>query len=314
METAITKTTDLTLEYAPFKAELEICEKDFEAVKAIEIIDSKTLKQVRDGRMLLKNKRLAIESKRKALNEDALKWQRDNNAMAKTLTEFFEAKEEVLQLKQDAYTQEQERIRQEEARKEEQALNNRINALSKYGAAHDVIELKTMPDEAFEALLMQHRTAYDAEQQRIAEQKEKEAKEKEAQRLEGIRLADERKKLDEEKSFIEAEKKKIAHQKDNRYSSRTGLLNGYGCKQDGNSFISPNLESSLPTQDIYEAEDNVFNVFASDCKAQHDEIIKQKAIAEEQAKIERERKQNEAIALEKERKEKRDAQLAPDKE
>lgn len=188
------------------------------AAKAKEIVvtdESQTdlMKSAREGRLLLKDKRVEIEKTRKQLKDSSLKEGRAIDDIAKALTALIEPTEK--------YLDEQEKFAERKEADRIMVLDiERKNLLQPY--VDTVVmsfpqgQLGKMPQQQFDAMLSGYKSMFEkrisdeklAEEQRIAKQKADEEA-RAAQRIENERLkkeADER-----EKQF--AEERKAAQEK-----------------------------------------------------------------------------------------------------
>jgi hypothetical protein len=86
------------------------------------IDDTEGLAAVHDARMIMKGHRVNIEKKRKDLTGDAVRYQRNVNAIAKYITSQLEPIEEDLQRKEDIVENEKRRLREEKIRLEEERI------------------------------------------------------------------------------------------------------------------------------------------------------------------------------------------------
>lgn len=119
------------------------------------------------------------------MREDAIAFQKKVIEVEKDLISTIEPTEEALKAKKKAYDDEKERIKAEEAKKAEEALNNRVQELAKYGYTHsDMFDLKTKTDEEFQTLLSEKKTAWEeSERIRIEEEEKKNRKNTRIQNL-----------------------------------------------------------------------------------------------------------------------------------
>lgn len=180
------------------------------AQKAKEIVvtdESQTdlMKSAREGRLLLKDRRVEIEKTRKQLKEASLKEGRAIDDIAKALTSLIAPTEEYLQLQEDfAKIKEQKRISDLNMLRQE-LIRAYLNPYEEVG------NLGVMPDNQFNALLGGYKIAYQskvdaekkAEEDRIAQQKADEEA-REAQLIENERL---KKEEDEREKQFAAERK-----------------------------------------------------------------------------------------------------------
>jgi hypothetical protein len=173
------------------------------------IDDKEGFKAVYSARQTVKALRVEVEKTRKALVEDAVKYQRDVNGEAKRISEQLTPIEQHLQGEEDKIESEKLRIKKEAEDREIKRVQARIDALSKYGFAVDYNEVKLATDAEFEAKLSDAKIAYEAEQLRQQNIKQE-------QEIEAERLAKERKELEElraqqreAQSIIDAENDRI---------------------------------------------------------------------------------------------------------
>ena len=175
-----------------------------------DINDSKALAVVHDARMTVKNARVEIEKRRKALKEDSLRYGREVDSVAKYLTGKLEPIEAHLAEQENKVTQEKERIRQaklEEARAKVQA---RVDALHKVGCIVPFAECEAMTEEAFTARLASETASHEAVKAAEAERLRVQAAETERLRLEAEAMAAERAALEKIKKEQEAEAARLA--------------------------------------------------------------------------------------------------------
>lgn len=146
--------------------------------------------QAREGRLLLKAKRIEIEKTRKSLKEQSLNEGRLIDSIAKNLTALVEPAEKHLEL-QERFAEIQEQKRKSELKAK------RYELILPYAEVIDpeTLNLDLITEEAFFGILNYAKTTYDAkiESERLAkieqEQKTKaEAEEKEKLRLENEKL------------------------------------------------------------------------------------------------------------------------------
>lgn len=148
------------------------------------------MKQAREGRLLLKAKRIEIEKTRKSLKEQSLNEGRLIDSIAKSLTLLVEPAEKHLEL-QERYAEIQDQKRKAKLKAK------RYELILPYAEVIDpeTLNLGLITEQAFIGILNYAKTTYDAklESERLAkiEQEEKakaEAEEKERLRLENVRL------------------------------------------------------------------------------------------------------------------------------
>lgn len=172
-------------QFNPKKAELITLADEAKKALSVEIVDKKTYEQVHQAQMILRDARVNIEKTGKTMREDAVAYQKKVIEVEKDLIAVISPVEEELKAKKKVYDDEQERIKEEEARKAEEALNNRVQELAKYGYTHsDMFDLKTKTDEEFQTLLSEKKTAWEeSERIRIEEEEKKNRKNTRIQNL-----------------------------------------------------------------------------------------------------------------------------------
>ena len=135
--------------------------------------DVGAIKLAREGRLILKQKRVDVEKTRKTLKEDSLREGRLIDGIAKVLSSLIEPIEKDLEEKEKFVEIQQE--------KQEQALRNeRGPQIQAYGVDPTMYDLGRMPQQQFEALMMGFKakkdqddaTAKKAEEDRIAREAE----------------------------------------------------------------------------------------------------------------------------------------------
>lgn len=179
--------------------------------------DRKGFLAVSEARKDVKARRVKVEHGRKALNEDALAYQRLVNAEAKRITAMLEPIETYLEQQEDGYEAAREAIKRqaEEARKAK--LQARVDAVLAVRHQVPLAVLESLTDEQFAAELACWKKQDDERKEKEAADAKAEAERKaEADRLrkeEEAKLAAERAKLDAERKAQEeaqrAEREKI---------------------------------------------------------------------------------------------------------
>jgi hypothetical protein len=160
-------------------------------------------RDVKEAIAWCRTQRVAIEAKRKVLNEDALRWQRQVNAEAKRLTGSIEAIEDPLKAKKQAVDDEVERKRKELEEQHRLRINDRIEQyLKETGRQVSFAVAESMTDDEFWQALevgREEKRKVDAEAARIARE---EADRREALRVESERIAAERAELERQKEEL----------------------------------------------------------------------------------------------------------------
>lgn len=184
--------------------------------KEIHVTDSSQkdlMKMAKEGRLLLRQKRLDIENLRKTIKEQPLRECQAIDSVAKAFKDLITPIEDYLK------EQEEFEKRENEA-KLNQLIHERGEALKQYGVDVQYLDLGNMPEPMFEMLLSSSKITHEqkikeekqAEERRLAEQ-EAERKRLEYQRLENERLKklaqEQEERLQEERAKADAEAKKI---------------------------------------------------------------------------------------------------------
>ena len=192
-----------------------------EKANAIVVTDESQIdlmKQAKEGRLILKAKRIEIEKTRKSLKEQSLNEGRLIDGLAKTLTLLVEPAEKHLEL-QERFVEIQDQKRKAELKAE------RYKLMLPYAEIidPDTLQLDIITEEAFAGILKYAKSSLEAkiEFERLAkieqEQKQKvEAEEKENLRLENERLRQEflqkQKELENQKAKSDAELKAVSNE------------------------------------------------------------------------------------------------------
>ena len=177
--------------------------------------------EVRQAIQVCVKTRTGIESKRKELNEDALKWQRTVNAEAKRLTGLVEAIEDPLKAKKKAVDDEVERKRKELEERHRARIQARVDDyVTRCGKPIAFDYVSAIPEDDWQAFVeaeekehlakieaeAKRKADEDAERKRLAEELEAQRQAMEAQRLEAKRIQDELDQLKREKAQAEQAK------------------------------------------------------------------------------------------------------------
>lgn len=186
------------------------------------------------------SKRQEVESKRKELNEDALKWQRTVNAEAKRITALLEPSETHLRTQKDFYDSEKERIKKQKELEAEQLYLTRVSLLEGIGfsligdtvvnhAINEAISkdsVMELTDIAFDMTVSRFKTTYETylkekkereEQERIKQEEfERQQQELEAMRAEMQRIKQEMEETQRQKEEAErlAELKRMKEERE----------------------------------------------------------------------------------------------------
>lgn len=195
---------DLKKNFQPFFDQAQEWKEKAEGIVVTDADQKELIKSAKEARIALKNIRVEVEHKRKALKEESLRKGKAIDGIANVIKYLITPIENHLKEQEDFV-----KI-QEEKRKAELAAS-RDAELSKYDVNTQFYQLSEMSEEAYSQLLENSKVAYltkkeeerKAEEERIAQEKA-EAKERERIRLENERL---KKEAEEKQKQIEAERK-----------------------------------------------------------------------------------------------------------
>lgn len=212
-----TKQPDLTAELVHltrFDADIAKLRDDCQGVNA-----RKDYEQARVTIRKLVTLRTTIEKTRKTLNEDALKYQRNVNMIAKRLIADVHGIEDPLQASKDAVDEERETARRAEAEAAQKVIEEaaRLKAQAEQKDREDLIAArKAQQDAEAESLkaeaeqLRKEREAYEAEMRAHREEQARKLREEEIkQKAERDRLAEVNRKLEAERAEIAKQKQAI---------------------------------------------------------------------------------------------------------
>lgn len=143
------------------------------------------IEAVKKARIAIKNERVRIEKKGKELRDQATKFNKAVLAKEKEYLAIIVPTEDELMAEEKRIADEQARIDREIVEAKQKRTYERLNALSAVGFVIDYSRAEAMTDEVFNHELAEATAQFQAEQKRLAEQKE-------AQRIEAERLAAEK--------------------------------------------------------------------------------------------------------------------------
>lgn len=264
------------------------------------------MKMAREGRLFLKEKRVAVENTRKLLKEQSLREGQTIDSIARILKNLIEPIEDHLE-KQEKF------IEIKEAAFKAERKEKRVRILASLQFDFTYTDLLNMPDEQFDMLVLRLENERDAriaaekkaEEERIAREKA-EAEERERVRLDNIRLKAEAEELErkmaEERAKAEAERKvleeKVRKEREEAEAKRREI-------EEKTRKEREELERKiLAEQEIARKEAEK----AASEKAKLESELRAKAEAEERVR----KAEADRVAAEKEAA--RKAQAAPDKE
>jgi len=229
------------VKYSVAEAEIAKMSAIYMDLVITDLEDKEQFNQVRDARLVVKGKRVAVEKERKDLKSEALKWGKKVDGKAKLLFGLLEPIETHLQAEENKVKAEQERIEAEEAEKERIKNQFRVNELFKVGCVLPFIEIATKSDEEYADLLQGKTQEFEAEQEKKekgeADRKAEEArltKQKEEQDAESERLAKAKAEQEAINEKIEKDRIKLADQK---RDMRVQMLISTGLYLKGEQFI-----------------------------------------------------------------------------
>lgn len=155
---------------------------------------------VKTGIAEVRTLRVGVESKRKQLKEDALKYGRMVDGEAKRITDALSAIEEPLKAEKDKADNAKELAKKMEQEARQRALQVRIDTLDAVGFWKNPIIVEAWSEDEYKAELATATDLWETKLRREAAEKA-EAEKKEADRIESVRL---------EKIQIEAERAELA--------------------------------------------------------------------------------------------------------
>lgn len=206
-----------------FEAEIIRLETNYKSLTIDGVTDKIGFKRVVEARKDAKSVRVAIDKKRKELNEDALAYQRKVNGEAKELTERVSVVEDTLEAMEKAHEAALAEIKAEADRVKKEKIQKRAQVITSFtgvqfnGVSYTLgefsieqSEVENLSDDAFQGKI----EFLESEYQQILEarlESERIAKE-EAERLEAQRIEQEAQaaELSRQKAEMEAEAKRIA--------------------------------------------------------------------------------------------------------
>lgn len=233
------------------------------------------MQQAREGRLLLREKRLQIEDLRKSIKEQPLRECQAIDSIARTFKEIIEPIE--------SYLKEQEEF---EKRVNEKRAQERKALLIQYGASIEGLDLVALNDAMFDMILKNAKHEFEETQKIKAEEEERKRLEAEAEkkRIEEQRIENERlqklakeqaKKLEEakekeRKAKQEAEQAKErerkAHEEAEQAKEKARLVEESNNKlKEENLQIMDSLKTSLKEKQFIVVKDieKTFNLFAT---------------------------------------------------
>lgn len=211
-------TTPLDIEqFNPKKAEILALVAEHTPSLSIEIVDSKTYKQVHESQMALRETRVWVEKQGKLMREDANAFIKTVLWVERDLTTPIVEVEEKLKAKKDAYDKAEQEKKEAIERAKQQLIADRTFKLAKYRIQYDASVHGDMSPSKFVELLETEETKFQEEERVRIEQVEADKKAREAFEEEQRKFREEQdaiaKKNQEEQDRIDADRKKIDDEK-----------------------------------------------------------------------------------------------------
>lgn len=213
-ETMIARELERTIQYPIALNFINDLATEYMPLKISGILDKGGRAVVRKARLDVRNHRVAVEHKRKALKADALDYGRKVDSAAKLLTDELLKIENHLIAEETAVTDEIVRITREEEERKLALLEDRIKKLEAVKCSiMTYAGIGTMDSGQFAETLSTATERYEKKKAEEARQKHEAQGAEQQRKAEEKRLAVERKKLEEEKAELEAKKAKIEAEK-----------------------------------------------------------------------------------------------------
>lgn len=160
------------------------------------IDDKNGIATVREKRLEYKRLRISIEKRREELKAESLKYGQEVDGMARALTAIIQPEEKRLQHEEDIVKREQERLAKEAAEHREKMIRARLEMLSQLSypgcQVYIVADVDLRDPKDWESLLANAREKKAAYDKQEAERKAESDRIAEQQRLEAEKLANER--------------------------------------------------------------------------------------------------------------------------
>lgn len=175
MENSNQIVTTITTELQKFNlsdAAIAEMQQKYMPLKIEGINDKDGYKTVREARLFVKGKRVAVENRRKELKEDYLKIGRAIDGEAKRIFSLLEPIEEHLEKEQQTIDADKKRIKDEGEERSKLVMQSRIDSLISRNYPIDYAKLFNMSNDEFVAHLEIADAAYRQEQERAAQEAE----------------------------------------------------------------------------------------------------------------------------------------------
>lgn len=201
---------DLQINFNPLFAKAQEWKNKAESINVVDINDKEGMKAAREARLELKNIRVNADKIRSKLKEESLLKGKAIDGMYNII--------KFLIVPIENHLEEQEKFAElQEEKRLNELTEKRISELSKYVEDVSIFNVRTMTDEAYNALLESQKKLFEVKQEELKKiELERIAKEKaEKEEQERIRLENEKlKKEAEERERKIAEERKIQEEKE----------------------------------------------------------------------------------------------------
>jgi hypothetical protein len=259
------------IEFEATKDELRALVAGFAELTVAGVNDKEGIAAAREARIKLKNLRTSIEKRRKELKADSLEYGKRVDGVAKELTAIIEPEEKRLEHEESIVKREQERLAKLAEEQRRAKIQARLRDLQLCGKSYLESDIADLSDEDFAELLKAEQADKQRRDEESAEAERKRKEAEEANRLEREKLAKEKGELERKQAAAEERLK--------RMQARMELLAQAGFVH---QYTGDQLADMLPTdwEEVLET--------ARQQKAKRD-----RKAAEEQAKLDRQRKEQE---------------------
>lgn len=221
-EKGITKTmVDQMAGYADLKVDAKI---EGETV----IYNKEQYNEVHEARMKVRNTRILIAKECKSMRDVWNALCDENRSKELEFLSVLTPVEKHLQEQEGSIDHLKAKVAEDKTKREEERLQTRIQKLNEFGGKFDgynmtaysvsidKISLSVIDDEKFEAILLEAKTAHEAEQKRIADEEAQRKAEAEKLAAERAELDKLRKEQEEREAAIRAEQEKVAKEQAER--------------------------------------------------------------------------------------------------
>jgi len=125
----------------------------YTALTVKDVTDTNGFLECRTARMVVRDRRIEVEKRRKELKSESLSFGRKVDDRAKEITKGLTEIEDHLQTNEDVINNEKKRIQAEVDKKDQEKFESRINILNGYKSySTNIDEIKLMSDEEFDEL------------------------------------------------------------------------------------------------------------------------------------------------------------------